>query len=154
MVLSSQLFGTEDYYLYGWSYEDSESYRYPYTGEKVPDIINEGFLVIGSSGLTSVPGFNTPGQMNGFALVGEFDSFVEASDFFEGYARVEGELQFETVSDTVKLNQVWVQLTAAGNYAKLLVKDISVVEPETGRIYNQVSLKYSYQPDGSASFAD
>ena len=152
MVLSSHLHGTENYYLYGYHYEDGESYRYPSASDPLPDIINEGFLALGSVGLTSVPGFNSPGQLNGFALVGEFASAGEAREYYEGYSEVEGALQFEIISDTVRLNQVWVQLTSAGNYAKLLVKDIRVVEPEIGRIYNELSLDYCYQPDGSSVF--
>jgi hypothetical protein len=152
--LSSQLFGSESYYLFGYSYEASEFYKYPHAGEAVPDIINEGFLVIEGTDLISRPGFNTPGRVNGFALVGEFSDLATARNYYEGYDEVDAGLQFETVSDTVELYQVWVQQTAAGNYVKLLVKDIKYYEAETGRAYNEVNLEYSYQPDGSTTFPE
>jgi hypothetical protein len=152
--LSSQLFGVEDYYIYGYSYEESEMCRYPYAGDPVPDIINEGIRSIGGSGVVYLPGFNTPGQANGFALVGEFGSLEDATAFFEGYREVEDELQFEAVTDTVELYQVWIQLTSAGNYAKLLVTDIREFETEAGSIHNEVSLRFRYQSDGSASFPE
>lgn len=151
-VLSSQLFGAESYYLFGYSYEDGEQYRYPYAGERIPDIINEGYLVIQGLEQVSLPGFNTPAQMNGFALLGTFPSLEEARDFYSAYKKVEEGLQFETVSDTVELFQVWVQLTEAGNYVKMLIKDIADFTVETGRPYNEVTLQYTYQPDGSTTF--
>jgi len=149
--LSSETFG-ETYYLFGYSYEDEEYYRFQYQGEPLPDIINEGFRsLIGGNYL---PGFNTPGKTNGFALVGEFESLESARSYYEGYSDVEDDLQFVTVSDTVELYQVWVQQTNIGNYVKLLVKDIKTFEGETGTVYNEVKAEYTYQPDGSSTFPD
>ena len=153
--LSSEKFGTETFHLMGYLYEESEFYRYPYQGDKVPDIINEGYLVLADGGgLISLPGFNTPGQINGFALLGEFESIDGARSFYEGYDNVEDGLQFETDSDTVELNQVWVQQTSSGNYVKLLVKDILDQEGESGTLFNDVVLEYTYQSNGSTKFPD
>lgn len=152
ICLSSQLFGTESYYLFGYSYDDGELYKYPFQGDPVPDIINEGFLVIEGGEEVSLPGFNTPEFVNGFALAGEFESLEDARGFYENYREVENDLQFETVSDTVELFQVWVQKTADGNYVKLLVKEIQTYEPESGKMYNEVTLEFTYQPDGSTTF--
>ena len=152
IILSSQLFGAESYYLFGFSYENGEQYRYPYSGETVPDIINEGYLVIQGSEQVSLPGFNTPGQMHGFALLGEFGNLEDAREFYAAYEEVEEGLQFETVSDTVELFQVWAQKTSAGNYVKMVVTEITDYKVETGRPYNEVNLEYTYQPDGSTRF--
>ena len=152
IMLSSQLFGTDTYYLFGYSYEYSELYKYPFQGDPVPDIINEGWLIIDGGEVSSLPGFNTPGQVNGFSLLGEFGSLEGARGFYEDYSEVEAGLQFETVSDTVELYQVWLQQTSEGNYVKLLVKDIQFYEVESGRMYNEVSLEYTYQRDGSSAF--
>jgi hypothetical protein len=150
--LSSQLFGNETYYIYGYAYDQGEFYRYPFKGEPEPDIVNEAFRVFQGGELTSLPGFNTPGQVNGFALVGEFASQEDARIFYDDYFNVEEGLQFETVSDTVELYQVWVQKTSIGNYVKLLVKDIEIFQGEAGDIYNEVTLDYTYQPNGSTEF--
>jgi len=152
--LSSELFGSDNYYIYGYSYETSDYYRYPYQGELIPDIINEAFRVIEGSEVVLLPGFNSPAQMNGFALVGEFESQEEARNFYKDYTSVENDLQFETVSDTVEQFQVWIQLTEQGNYAKLLVRSIENLQGESGNMYNQVSMDYTYQPNGSATFPD
>jgi len=150
--LSSQLFGNDSYYLYGYGYEQGEYYRYPFKGEPIPDIVNEGFRVIEGGELTSLPGFNTPSRVNGFALVGEFTTPEDARSFYNEYRKVEEGLQFETVSDTVELYQVWIQQTSLGNYVKLFVRDIEVFEGEAGDIYNEVTLEYTYQPNGSTEF--
>ncbi len=152
ILLSSQLHGTDSYYLYGFSFENGEMYKYPHQGDALPDIINEGYLVIDGNDQISLPGFNTPGQVNGFALVGEFPSLDDANAFFRDYTAVEDGLQFETLSDTVKLYQVWVQQTSAGKFVKIVIRDIQYLETETGAPYNDVSLEYIYAADGSTEF--
>ena len=154
-LLSSESFGTTSYYLLGYHYEESEFFRYPSQGDLVPDIINEGYRVLGNEGtVISLPGFNTPSQMNGFALVGEFESLEGARSFYEAYKEVEDKLQFEVISDTVKLFQVWVQQTSSDKYVKLLVKDILDHEGNSGILFNDVLLEYTYQPDGSTTFPE
>jgi len=152
--LSSQLFGTESYYLFGFSYEKGELSKYPFTDETIPDIINEGFQVIEGSSARALPGFNTPGGINGFALAGSFESQEEARTFFDSYDQVEDGLQFVVLSDSVKEHQVWVQQTSIGNYAKLLVKEVSSFPVESGRPYSEVVLDYVYQSDGSTAFPE
>jgi hypothetical protein len=153
ITLSSQLHGTESYYLYGFSFESGELVRYPSQEDPVPDIINEGFPVMEGSVESSVPGFNTPARVNGFALVGEFLTWDEAMDFYNAYSKVEEGLLYQTVSDTVRLYQVWVQQTPAGKYAKMIIREIRYLESETGTPYNEVTLEYAYSPDGSSGFS-
>jgi hypothetical protein len=151
--LSSQFFGTDSYYLFGYAYEQGEFYRYPYQGEPIPDIINEAFRLVGGD-IKLLPGFNTPARTNGFALVGEFENLSSARDFYDTYVEVESDLQFEVTSDTVELYQVWVQKTSIDNYVKMLVTDIQNLEGEGGVTYNEVSLEYTYQPNGTSTFPD
>ncbi len=153
ITLSSQLHGTDSYYLYGFSFENGEMFRYPHQGDPLPDIINEGYLVIDGAQQISLPGFNTPGQVNGFALVGAFSTLNDANAFFQDYATVEEGLQFETLSDTVKLYQVWVQQTSAGKFVKMVIQDIKYLETDTGAPYSDVSLEYIYASDGSTGFS-
>jgi len=153
--LSSERLGTDTYHLVGYLYEESEFYRFSYQGDKIPDIINEGYRVLADGGgQISLPGFNTPGQINGFALIGEFESLEGARSFYEGYDNVEDGLQFETVSDTVELYQVWVQQTSTNKYVKLLVKDILDRQGDSGAPFNDVVLEYTYQSNGSTKFPD
>ena len=154
ITLSSQLHGTESFYINGFFFEKAEMYRYSYSqqGETLPDIINEGFPPSNGSEELSEPGFNTPGRVNGFALVGEFSNLTEANTYFRDYTEVEMGLEYKTVSDTVKLYQVWVQQTSAGNFVKMVIRDIEYLEAESGEAYNEVSLEYTYSPEGSTEF--
>jgi hypothetical protein len=150
--LSSEKFGTETYYLYGYTYEDSEFYRFPYEKDPLPDIINEGFRVLEGEETIELPGFNTPGRVNGFALVGEFTNLDDAKDFYNDYRTVEDGLQLSVESTIVEEFQVWIQLTSAGHYVKLLVKEAESLEGEAGNKYSEVLLEYTYQPNGSKDF--
>lgn len=154
ITLSSQLHPSEEsFYLYGFSFEEGEKYRYPHQDDPLPDIILEVFPVGEGDEQTILPGFNTPGLVNGFALVGEFSTWDEAYEFYKNYDKVEDGLHYETASDVVELYQVWVQLTAEGDYVRMVVKDIQLFESETGDPYNEVSLEYAYAPDGSMEFS-
>lgn len=154
ITLSSQLYGTESYYLNGFSFEDGAMYAYPSKDDPEPDIINEGYLIMDPDGeeQISVPGFNTPGFVNGFALVGAFSNLTDAEAFYNNYAEVEEDLNYETVSDFVEEFQVWVQWTSSGKYVKMLIRDIQQFESEKGSLYNEVSLEYTYAADGSSQF--
>ena len=45
IVLSSQRFLSDAYYLYGYSFQDGKIYRFPWSEEPDPDIINDGFRI-------------------------------------------------------------------------------------------------------------
>lgn len=152
--LSSEKSGTEVYYIFGYSYEDGEFYRFPYEKDPTPDIINEGFRVIVGDETIELPGFTTPGRSNGFALVGEFTNLGDAEDFYDDYTSVEEGLQFAVGSDIVEAFQVWVQKTSEDNYVKLLVKEAESLEGDQGNKYSEVLLDYTYQPNGSSEFPD
>ena len=154
-LLSSERFlGTVTYYQFGYSFEDNEFYRFPYEKDPLPDIINEGYRVLEGEGTIELPGFNIPGQKNGFALAGEFETLDDARSFYNGYLEVEEQLQFVTLSDTVEAFQVWVQKTSAGNYVKMLVKEVASLEGDQGNKYSEALMEYTYQPNGSTEFPD
>jgi hypothetical protein len=152
--LSSEKFLADSYYLFGYSYEDSEFYRYPFEKDPHPDIINEGTRVLDGQETIELSSFNTPGQANGFALVGELSNLNDARDFYNEYNTVEEGLQFSVEGDIVEAYQVWVQLTSAGNYVKLLVKEVNSLEGEEGNKYSEAHLDYTYQPNGSKDFTN
>lgn len=155
ITLSSELHGTESYYINGYSFEEGQMYSYSISqqGGPLPDIVNEGYPVIEDGQEISLPGFNTPGQVNGFALVGAFSTWEEALDFYNNYAEVEEGLIYETVSDIVELYHVWIQKTSANKYVKMIIRDIQHLESEAGDPYNELSLEYTYAADGSREFS-
>lgn len=157
--LSSQLFGADSYYLFGYHFDDADYYRFrfpQYQGEKVPDIINEGIRILQGGEVAVLPQFKipVPGEKTGFAKIGEYGNLEEARSAYNEYRKVGNDLQFETYSDTVELYQVYVQRTAEGNYVKMLVTDIRFDQEEGGSKYNEVVMDYTYQPNGSSTFPD
>lgn len=152
--LSTEEFLADSYYVFGYSYEDSEFYRYRYEKDPLPDIINEGTRVLQGNETVKLSSFHTPGETNGFALVGEFENLDDAKDFYKDYKRVEEGLQLSVVSGIVEAYQVWVQQTSAGNYVKLLVKEVNSLEGDEGNKYSEAHLDYTYQPNGSRDFPD
>ncbi|MGW8315022.1 MAG: hypothetical protein ACWGNV_05425 [Bacteroidales bacterium] len=153
--LSSQLFGTDSYYLFGFQFENADYYRFPYQGDPEPDIMNDGIRILQDGEVAVIPQFNTPpGENRGFAKIGEFGNLEEARSFYESYHTVGNDLQFEILSDTVELYQVFVQKTAAGNFVKMLVTDIRFDESESGSKYTEVVMDYTYQPNGSSTFPE
>lgn len=150
LVLSTETYLAESYYLFGYAYEASKMSRYPHSGGVVPDIINEGFRDI--DGGRYEPGFTTPDFIHGFALLGAFDSQGEARAFYDSYVEIEEGLTFLPNTDTVRLNQVWLQKTSRGHFAKLLVTHLRVFESEGGITNNEVGLEFTYQNSGSGQF--
>ena len=157
--LSSQLFGADSYYLFGFHFEDADYYRYRFQGDPVPDIINDGMRILQGGEVVVLPQFTVPIEGTvldkiGFAKIGEFGNLEDARSFYESYGSVGNDLQFELNSDTVELYQVYVQKTIAGNYAKLLVTNIRFDQSESGNKFNEVVMEYTYQPNGSATFPE
>lgn len=142
------------YYQFGYSYEDSEFYRFPFEKDPLPDIINEGTRVLDGEGTIELPSFTTPGETNGFALVGEFTSLEEAKSFYKSYNQVDGQLQFVIQTDIIEPFQVWVQQTSEGNFVKFLVKEAESLVSEGDVKYSEALLDYTYQPNGSKDFPD
>ncbi|MCD4710404.1 MAG: hypothetical protein K8R52_06115 [Bacteroidales bacterium] len=151
---SEKTLSKDTYYQFGYSYEDNEFYRFPFEKDPQPDIINEGTRVLDGETTIELPGFNTPGRTNGFALVGEFANLDDARDFYNGYHSVEESLQFAVESDIVEAFQVWIQKTSADNFVKLLVKEAESLVGEGDVKYSEVLLEYTYQPNGSSEFPD
>lgn len=150
--LSSELFGVDAYYTYGYNFEKSEYLKYSFLspGSTMPDIINLPFKK--PDGTIAAPGFNSPYRVNGFHLLAEFSSLTEAQEFYDSYKEADQMANFVVDSDTVKLYQVWLQKTKVDNYVKLLVKDINFFEEGLGADYVVVSMDYFYLSDGSATF--
>lgn len=150
--LSSQLFGVDAYYTYGFNFEESDYVRYsfPFSGNIMPDIINLPFKK--PDGSIAAPGFNAPYGKNGFYLLADFQSLAEAIEYYDGYKEINQQADFVENSDTVRLYQVWLQKTQLDNYVKLLVKDISFFNEGLGADYVVVSMDYFYLNDGTSIF--
>jgi hypothetical protein len=148
IILSSQ-FDFEMATLTGYHFESASFVSFPSVEGEIPDIVVDQFRLLDGS---IKPGFSSPDNMNGFALVASYEEKAASDDFFRNELKeVDSSLAYAASSDTVRLFQVWVLKTSLGNFAKLHVLAIDEIDTEFGK-YNNVTIDFVYQPDGSPVF--
>lgn len=152
VTLSTEFFGTNVYYVYGYSFEQGKevTVSIPASTQEadiVPSRIQQpDGSVIGAQ--FSVMG-NNP---YGFVLKGSFTTLDEATAYYNSLT---------TVEDTAWINptpmlapfQVYVLKTYKENYVKFLVNSVNIVDTGTPTDnYVEVEIKYQIQRDGSNVF--
>ncbi|MCF8225826.1 MAG: hypothetical protein K9J30_08095 [Bacteroidales bacterium] len=132
----------------GYDFSSGEYLPYPGGGEQ-PDIILDQFRLLDGS---LKPGFTSPGNQHGFALIQEFNNMQASLDFFNNdFTSADTTIQFSTSSDTVKLYQVFLLRTSNDTYVKLHIRSIQMTDDMAGP-YLDVLLDYYYQDNGTADF--
>jgi hypothetical protein len=153
IVLSSEKFQNgEIYIVYGFAFEKGENVPYTLTGGSPPDIIVSNLTDV----LNNITGgvLNSPNNIEAFFLNMTGANYAEAKDFFDSYLEVTA-TNFEAISDSVQLYQVWTVQTTSGKFAKLLIKGINIIEeplPPSPDDYMEITVDYEYQPDGTRTF--
>lgn len=147
MILSSAFdFSTSS--IAGYNFELGTYVRFPSGENSVPDIIVEKFTQPDGK---IFPGFSSPGNDAGFALISESGTLPEALELFNGYQEFNEAMTLSPATDTIRLFQVWVLKTNLKNFTKMVVKDITYHQNLSGD-YIKVDLEYYYQDDGSPVF--
>ena len=152
IVLSSEKIQNGDIYIvYGFSFEKGEDVPYTLTGGSPPDIIVSNLTDV----LNNITGavLNSPDNIEAFYLNMTGTSYTEAKDWFDSYHEVTA-TDFEALSDSVELYQVWTMQTTAGKFAKLLIKQIDIITGSPVQDYIEITVDYEYQPDGSRIFRE
>jgi len=134
--------------LVGYNYELESYARFPSSVDPFPDIILDKFTKPDGE---IFPGFSSPGNDAGFALVSESGTLPEALDAFNQLQEFNEASALSPTTDTIRLYQVWVLKTSLENYTKMVVKDIRYLQNLSGD-YIKVDLEYYYQDDGSPAF--
>jgi len=132
----------------GYQFAEARYVEFPASDGSVPDIIIENFKKVDD---LPQPGFTSPSNSNGFALVGEFGSLTASEDFYQSYDAFDTSLTLSPTTDTVRPYQVFVLRTVLDQYVKIHVRSISNIQDMSGE-YVEVSIDYYHQDDGSASF--
>ncbi len=147
-IIISSAFDFSNASIYGYNFEFKSYARFPSIGAPVPDIIVDKFLELDGS---IQPGFTSPSNNAGFALIAESGSMDESIKFFEGYTEFDQSIPLSPSTDTVRLNQVWVLKTSQDTYVKFNIRDIQTLVNLSGD-YVEVRLDYYYQDDGTPLF--
>jgi hypothetical protein len=153
LILSSKKNQNGDIYIvYGYSFEQGKDVPYTLTGGSPPDIVVSNLTDVMNNITGAV--LNSPDNLEAFYLNLTGTSYTETKDWFDGYLEV-STTNFEAISDSVELYQVWTVQTTAGKFAKLLIKKIAIIEdpPDAPDDYIEITVDYEYQPDGSRTFS-
>jgi len=151
IILSSEKVQNGDIYIvYGFSFEKGKDVPYTLTGGSPPDIIVSNLTDV----LNNITGavLNSPDNIEAFYLNLKGTSYTETKNWYDSYLEVTA-TDFEALSDSVELYQVWTVQTAAGKFAKLLIKKIEIITGNPVQDYVEITVDYEYQPDGSRTFS-
>jgi hypothetical protein len=150
IVLSSEKFQEGDIYIvYGYSFEKGKSVPFTLVSGSKPDIIVSNLTDVMNNITGAV--LNSPDNEEAFYLDTTGTSYIEAKDWFDNYNEV-GATNFLPISDSLELYQVWTLQTAAGKFAKLLIKEINVKTGLSPEDYIEITMDFEYQPDGTRIF--
>jgi hypothetical protein len=94
---------------------------------------------------------NSPDNEEAFYLNTTGGSYSEAKDWFDSYAEVTT-ANFLPLTDSIELYQVWTIQTAAGKYAKILIREIEIISGVSLEDYVDITVDFEYQPDGTRIF--
>lgn len=152
VTLSTEFFGNNVYYVYGYSFELGKevTVSFPATGQDA-DIVplrsqQPDGSVIGAQ-------FSTMGNNPyGFNLKGSFSTLQEAADFYNSLTSVE-DTAWNNLTDMLAPFQVYVFKTYKNDYVKFMVTSVNIVDTGTPtENYVEVEIKYIIQRDGSPLF--
>ena len=151
VVLSSERILTDTYRSTGFSFEKGKNVPYPPVGGIVPDIVvvNETDVENNITGAD----FSSPNNLLAFHRDSSFSSLDKALKWFNDYKEVTAG-DFLPLATNLALYQVWTVQTTEQKYAKLVIKDIEIKTDSPVSDYIEVTIEYTYQPDGSKIFSD
>ncbi|MFW5820703.1 MAG: hypothetical protein ACOCWA_05395 [Bacteroidota bacterium] len=148
--LSSEILGTNIYYVNGFSFEEDEYISSLNTTGSIPDIIPQNILKPDQEvvGLALSAG---PGNNYGFYKNFESENFSEAEEFYENYLEAEA-VNFSSLSDTIRVGQVYTFRTYKDNYVKFLVEDVRKYPGLYPEGYVEADIRFNIQRNGSDVF--
>jgi hypothetical protein len=138
----------DDYNTLGFSFEKGDNVPYPYTTDVVPDLVVTHFIDLNQNLIVT---FTSPNNQEAFFLNETAGTAVEAKSWYDSYLEVTA-TGFITLADSVTINQIWTVQTISKKYAKLLIKEIKLLNDSPVAEYVEVKVDYKYQPDGSRIF--
>lgn len=146
---SEKILSGESYLVYGYSFEKGTFLPYPAPGEDKPDIL----VINETDNMNNITGavLSSPDNSNAFHLDGTFGTQQQATAFFDAYTQVTDSV-FSGLSEKVDPNQVWTFQTTAGQFAKLLVEEVTVKTDSKVQDYVEVRVAFHFQPDGTRNF--
>lgn len=152
ITLSSESYGTNNYFRYGYSFEDGKFYQFPIkSSSEVPDIF---LLDTPKPPENNLIGFisTETGNPNGIMKNDDFSTLAEAEEFYNSYnLALTGPWEFQ--SDTLEDFQVYTLRTAKNNYVKIMVLDVREIVNISPPDNIEIDIRYFIQRDGSTNLS-
>ncbi len=150
IALSSQIYGSNLYYVYGYSFE---------LGKAVSSLDNKQVADITPTQILhpdgSVLGARLSASVNntyGFHKEGNFGSLQEATNFYDAFHEVD-DTSWKSLTDTLAPFQVYAFKTYQADYVKFMITGVNIVAGVTSQdSYVEIGLKYLIQRDGTNVF--
>lgn len=153
VTVSSEFFGTQVYYVNGYSFELGKHIATPAVNsvDGIPDIVPENIL-LPSGDLAGILFTGGPGNNFGFYKNFESNTLDDATDFYNNYTSVDAP-SFTSLSDTLKAGQVYTFRTRDENYVKLIINEVRL-QANMISDYYEVDIRYFIQRDGSVDLSN
>lgn len=97
--------------------------------------------------------FDTRNYISSFFLYGQYDDEATCKGAFKNLVTINLPLQWTSIGDNLKENQIWLFRTSNENYAKIRIISTIVRESTTLTFpYAECTFEWVYQPDGTLTF--
>ena len=152
VTLSSQKFGTQTFYVYGFSVSAGSLVQFSLgTASQYPDWVLEEILDV--AGIPTGVNITTNSSNTlAFCLNGSYANITEATSAFAAYREVAFSNSTDKILD-IKPFQIYTYKNKSLNYTKFLIENLEIKNSGTTTYY-EATIQWVYQPDGSTHFSE
>lgn len=147
ITLSSKLYGSGPYYAKGFNFAQGTTVNFVSQSSPV-DLLVTPIETLAGDVVGGI--FESPQGLDAINLTNYFSDSNAAQSFFDAYLEV-NVTSFTSMSDSLRVGDIYTFRTSDNKYAKILVKAITLGNDGTQK-YVDVQMQYKYQPSGSTTF--
>jgi hypothetical protein len=149
ITLSSELVLSGQYITRGFSFSEASFLNFPGTAPARVDLL--AFSTRDLAGNIQGAGLVSPSNEDtAFWLAASFDKLTEAKVFFDQLDTIPV-AHFLPFVGELHPNEIWVIHTGTGKFAKILIRDVRVIDDPEGD-YAEIDLSWAFQPNGTRIF--
>lgn len=150
VLTSNKYENGQAYYVNGFSFASASQVKYTLGGTESADLIlNE---MINQSGVPYEVYMSSPSNYEAFKLYATYQTAQEAEDGFTAYQTITSSSAFSDKTAGLIPNTIYTYKSKDNKYAKLLIKNVQLIQTSGVASFFSVSIKWQFQPDGTTSF--
>lgn len=149
VLTSNKTISGQTYYVTGFSFATASQVKYTVGGTESADIIlNE---MIDQYGVPYDVYMSSPSNYEAFKLYDTFQTAQEAESAFTAYRTVDV-TSFSDKTGSLAPNTIYTYKSKDNKYAKLLIKNVKLIQTSGVQPFFSVSIKWQFQANGTTSF--